>query len=242
MKADVVSIDNGVTDPSLTLQTKTAMPEISFGYQPSKMFSIRGDLHSLDNGASYTAITPHTQVGGHLVGRVQFKPKLSFEDDMNLSNSKFLDTNYHNNIHSNAATLSYTLNERFSIFGGFSYLSYFAQGNIVYARGTPPLNDLLRDQEIDRVWQGGVEAKPTKRFGLRLSGNYDRSTGLGAISGEPPAYGPLTFPLVTGTVYYSFPKAGRLSIDLQRTYYIEQIVPGNNFQANLLTIRWTRDF
>ena len=84
-----------------------------------------------------------------------------------------------------------------------------------------PLNDLLRDQEVDRVWQGGVEGKPTKRLGLRLSGNFDRSTGLGEISGEPPAYGPLTWPLVTGTIYYSLPKAGRLSIDLQRTYYIE---------------------
>jgi hypothetical protein len=242
MKSDVVAIENGVTDPALTLETKTAMPEISFGYQPSKIFSIRGDLHSFDNGASYTAITPHTQVAGHLVAHIQFTPKFTFEDDMNLSNSKFIDTNFHNNVHSNAATLSYSLNDRFSIFGGFSYLSYYAQGNIVYARGTPPLNDLLRDQEIDRVWQGGVEAKPTKRLGLRLSGNYDRSTGLGQISGEPPAYGPLTFPLVTGTIYYSFPKAGRLSIDLQRTYYIEQIVPGNNFQANLLTLRWTRDF
>jgi hypothetical protein len=242
MKSDVVSIDDGVTDPALTLETKTAMPEISFGYQPSKVFSIRGDLHSFDNGASYTAITPHTGVGGHLVARVQFTPKLSFEDEMNLSNTKFLGTNYQNNSHSNSATLSYALNKQFSIFGGFSYLSYYAQGNIVYARGTPPLDDFLRDQEINRVWQGGIEAKPTKSFGLRLSGNFDRSTGVGAISGEPPAYGPLTWPLVTGTVYYSFPKAGRLSIDLQRTYYSEQIVTGNNFQANLLTIRWTRDF
>ena len=242
MKSDVVSIANGVTDPALTLQTKTAMPEISFGYQPSRKFSIRGDLHSFDNGASYTAITPHTGVGGHLVVRVQLTPKLSFEDEMNLRNTKFIETNYQSNIHSNAATLSYTLNNRFSIFGGFSYSSFFAQGNIVYARGTPPFNDFLRDQELNRVWQGGVEAKPTKRLGLRLSGNFDRSTGVGAISGEPPAYGPLTWPLVTGTVYYSLPKAGRLSIDLQRTYYTEQIVTGNNFQANLLTIRWTRDF
>ncbi len=242
MKADVVSIDDGVTDPSLTLQTKTAIPEISFGYQPSKIFSIRGDVHSFDSGASYTAITPHTQVGGHLITRVHFTPKFSFEDEMNLSNSKFLDTNYHSNVHSNAATLSYSMNDRFSIFGGFSYMSCFAEGNIVYARGTAPLNDLLRDQEVDRVWQGGVEGKPTKRLGLRLSGNFDRSTGLGEISGEPPAYGPLTWPLITGTIYYSLPKAGRLSIDLQRTYYIEEIVTGNNFQANLLTIRWTRDF
>jgi len=88
----------------------------------------------------------------------------------------------------------------------------------------------------------GVEAKPSKFFGLQLTGNFDRSTGLGQISGEPPAYGPLTWPLVTGTVYVNFPKAGRLSVDMQRTYYIEQIVTANNFQANLLTIRWTRDF
>jgi hypothetical protein len=242
MKADVVSIDNGVTDAALSLQTKTAMPEISFGYQPSRKFSIRGDLHSFDNGASYTAITPHTGVGGHLVVRIQLTPKLSFEDEMNLRNTKFINTNYESNIHSNSATLSYAFNNRFSIFGGFSYMSFFAQGNIVYARGTPPLNDFLRDQELNRVWQGGVEARPTKRLGLRLTGNFDRSTGMGVISGEPPAYGPLTWPLLTGTVYYSFPKAGRLSIDLQRTYYSEQIVTGNNFQANLLAFRWTRDF
>jgi len=99
------------------------------------------------------------------------------------------------------------------------------------------------------VWSGGIDAKPTKRFDLRLSGNFDRSSGVGAISGtggavnnEPPAYGPLTWPLVTGTLSYDFPRAGRFAIDLQRTYYSEQIVTANNFSANLLTIRWTRNF
>jgi hypothetical protein len=29
---------------------------------------------------------------------------------------------------------------------------------------------------------------------------------------------------------------------LQRTYYVEQIVLGNNFGANLVTIAWTRGF
>jgi hypothetical protein len=43
-------------------------------------------------------------------------------------------------------------------------------------------------------------------------------------------------------VSYDFPRAGKLSIDLQRTYYAQQIVTVNNFSANLLTIRWTRDF
>ena len=95
---------------------------------------------------------------------------------------------------------------------------------------------------MNRVWQGGIEIKPTKRSGLRLTGNFDRSSGVGQISGEPPAYGPVTWPLVTGTGYYDFPIAGRLSVDLQRTYYSEQIVTVNNFSANILTIRWTRSF
>jgi hypothetical protein len=118
----------------------------------------------------------------------------------------------------------------------------FAQGDIVYARGPAPLNDLLRDQEINRVWQGGVEVEPTQRFAMRLTGNFDNSSGVGQIRGEPPAYGPVKWPLVTGTVSYAFPKAGRLSIDLQRTYYAEQIITANNFSGKLLTIRWSRDF
>jgi hypothetical protein len=110
------------------------------------------------------------------------------------------------------------------------------------ARGAAPLANTLRDQEVTRTWSGGIEAKPAKRIGLRLSGNFDRSSGVGAISGEPPAYGPVVFPLITGTFSYNFPVAGQLSIDLQRTYYDEQIVTVNNFSANLLTIRWTKGF
>ena len=242
LKADVENIVDGVVDTPRTLRTKTAWPEISVGYEPSKIFSIRGDIHSFTNGASYTAITPHTQVGGHLVFRLQPTDKLSLEDELNISNGKLIDTNFQNNVHSNAATLSYSFSDRFSIFGGFSYESYYAQGDIQYQRGTLPLTNFLQDQEADRVWQGGVEAKPIKQIGLRLSGNYDRTTGLGLISGEPPAYGPLRWPLVTGTVYFDFPKAGRLSVDLERSYYIEQLVTANNFSANLLMIRWTRSF
>ena len=33
-----------------------------------------------------------------------------------------------------------------------------------------------------------------------------------------------------------------LSLDLQRTYYIEEILRGDNFNANVLAIRWTKDF
>jgi hypothetical protein len=242
LKADVESLEDGVADPATSLRTKTVWPEISFGYQPSKIFSVRGDVHTFNNGSSYTAITPHTEVAGHLIFRLQPTAKVSIQDDLKLANNKLIDASFQNNFRANTVTLSYALNDRFSFFGGFTYDSIFAAGNILYARGTAPLSDFLRDQEVDRVVQAGVEAKPNKHFGLRLTGNYDRSTGVGELSGEPPAYGPLTWPLVTGTVYFDFPKAGRLSLDLQRTYYIEQIVTANNFQANLLTIRWTRNF
>lgn len=241
-RADVESLTNGVATPSLSLRTNTARPEISVGFEPSKLFSVRGDYHNTDNGSSYTAISPHTQQAGHIVARIHPLEKLSIEDELSIANNRLLASNFQNNIRSNAITVSYALGERFSIFGGFSYDSYYAQGNIQYVRGTAPLSDFLRDQELNRVWSGGVDAKPTKRFGLRLSGNFDRSSGVGALSGEPPAYGPLVWPLVTGTVYYDLPIVGQFAVDLQRTYYIEQIVAANNFSANLLTIRWTRAF
>jgi hypothetical protein len=253
MKSDVESLTNGVVDPEITLRTKTVRPGISFGYEPSKKVSLRGDFHATDNGASYTAITPHTGQALRFVARYHPTEKLTVEDEVSIANNKLLTTNFVNNVRANAITVSYSMGERLSVFGSFSYDSYYAQGNIDYARGTAPLTDVLRDQELNRVWSGGIEAKPTKRAGLRLSGNFDRSSGVGAITGvptatspatynEPPAYGPVTWPLVTGTAYYDLPKAGRLAVDLQRTYYSEQIVTVNNFSANLLTIRWTKGF
>ena len=242
MKYDVASFSAGVEDPVLSRTIKTVAPEISFGYEPSRMISFRGDLHSFNNGLSYTAITPRSEVGGHAV--VQFHPiaKFSIDNELNVSNGRLLETDYRNVVRFNSTTASYALNERFSIFAGFSYESIYSQGAILYVRGVAPLDNFLRDQEMNRVWQGGVDIKPVRRFSARLSGNFDRSSFVGQISGEPPAYGPVTWPLVTGTVAYDFPKAGRLSLDLQRTYYLQQIVTANNFSANLLTIRWTRGF
>jgi hypothetical protein len=52
----------------------------------------------------------------------------------------------------------------------------------------------------------------------------------------------MKWPLATVTVYGDIPRAGRLWIDLQRTYYVEELVPVNNFSANLLTLRFTRNF
>jgi hypothetical protein len=253
MKSDVEWVENAAVDPATTLRTKTVRPGISFGYEPSKKVNVRGDFHTTDNGASYTAITPHTQQTFRLVAQVRPMKNLSISNTSTLSNGKLLAANFINNLHTDSVTANYSLGDRFSIFGMFSYESYYAQGNVNYARGTAPLTDFLRDQEINRVTSGGIEGKPSSRSGIRISGNFDRSSGVGAITGvpaartpstynEPPAYGPVTWPLITGTAYYDLPRAGRLAVDLQRTYYSEQIVTVNNFSANLLTIRWTKGF
>src|SRR6185295_8879901 len=151
-------------------------------------------------------------------------------------------TAFRNSIRSNATTLTYAWNDRLSLFGGFGYDSFLATASITFLRGTAPLNATWRDQTVNRVWQAGIDARPVKRVSLRLSGNYDRTTGVGEISGEPPVSGPIRWPMVTGTAGFDFGKPGRLSLDLQRTYYIEEIQTGDSFSANVLAIRWTKDF
>ncbi len=242
LKRDTVGLVDGEVDDVHTRRVKTAWPLASVFYQPSKIFGVRADFQSITNGASYTRISPHTDRGGRFVFRFRPTEKFSVEDNLIVRDRKLLDTDFHNTFRSNAATISYALNDRFSVFGGFSYDSFFATASVTFIRGVPPLTTTWRDQTVNRVWQAGVAAKPLRNLGFNLSGNFVRSTGAGEISGEPPYFGPLTWPLATGTIYYEFPRLGRLSIDLQRTYYLEEIVRGNDFRANLLTIRWTRDF
>ena len=242
LEANVETIEDGDIDDARTLRTKTVAPILSVFYQPFKRFTLRGDIHSFTNGASYTAIAPHTDVTEHVVGSLHITDRLALDDEVNIVNQKLLDTNFHGKIRQNSTVLTFALNDRYSVFAGFTYDDEFVSGDIVYVRGTTPLVNSLRDQALNRVWQAGLEAKPLRYLGFRFSGNFDRTTGLGAETGQKPAYGPVTWPLATGTVYVDFPKAGRLSLDLQRTYYIQQILTGNNFSANLLAIRWTRNF
>jgi len=242
MKRDIEVLEDGEVDDVRTKRLKTVWPTLSVYFQPSKMFSVRGDLQSATSGASYTRISPHTDVGSRFVFRFRPTARISVEDNLILRTRKFQDTDFRSNFRSNALAISYALDDRFSVFGGFSYDSFFATASVTFLRGTPPLTTTWRDQTVNRVWQAGVAANPLRRLGINLSGNFVRSTGAGEITGEPPYFGPMTWPLATGTVYYDFPKIGRLSIDLQRTYYLEEIVRGNDFQAKLLTIRWTRDF
>ena len=242
LNSDIESLENGVIDPVRTSRINTVRPEIGISYKPASNLRLSGDFRSATIGASYTAISPHRWTRGRAMVHYQPLPQLSIENSLNISDSSLDDSNYQSNVRSNSTTVSYALNERTSMFAGFTYDSFYAAGNIQFARGPAPLAGMLRDTAINRVWQGGLEIQPVAWAGVRVSGNYDRTTGEGQVNGEPPAYGPLKWPMATGTVYFILPRAGKISIDLQRTYYTEELVPVNNYSANLLTLRWTRSF
>jgi hypothetical protein len=258
MKEDVVGLvlnEAGEleADDVHTRRIKTAWPTLSVYYKPSRMFSVRGDIQDIVTGTSYTRITPHTDVGSRIVFRFQPSDKLSVEDNLTVRNRKLSSAEFQNNIRSNGITVTYAFTDRISAFGGFSYDTYLAKGYTEFIRGsgcgnpdgTPPgvpcRYDLL-DSYINRIWQGGLAVRAPKYVGANVSGNFVRTTGVSLISGEPPISGPRTFPMITGTLWAEYPRIGRLSIDLQRTYYIERLVTADNFQANVVMVRWTTDF
>jgi len=243
-KSDVEALEDGVADPARTLRNHAVSPILSAFYRPSKWFDVRGNIQTFNNGASYTSLTPHTNTTGRVVGNLHLSKKFTLSDEVYIVNQKLLAVDYQGKVQTNSTMLTYTVNPKYSLFAGFTYDNEFASGIIAWQRGvpTPGTTDTLRDQALNRVWQAGFDAQPCKYFGIRFTGNFDRTTGLGQEGGISPVYGPLTWPLGTGSVYFNFPKAGTLSVDLQRTYYIQQIIPVNNFSANILMIRWTRDF
>jgi hypothetical protein len=242
MKRDVTVLGDGVADPVASKRSKIASPILTVYYSPSRQFTVRGDIQSSTNGTPYTRISPRKDFNVRSIVRYQPRDNFSIDNNLRLRTAEYTTTDYRNSIRSNATTITYRLSDRLALLGGFTYDSFLATASITFLRGVAPLSAIWRDQTVNRVWQAGIEAKPVKKLTFNLSGNYVRTTGAGEISGEPPTFGPLRWPLVTGTVSYDLARAGRLSIDLQRTYYIEQIMRGDNFSANLLNIRWTREF
>ncbi len=243
-QSDVEMREDGVIDDARSLKNHAVSPSISAFYRPFKRFDIRGELRTYNNGASYTALTAHTNTTGRVVGNLHLTDKLTLSDELYMVDQKLLATDYRAKVHSNSVMLTYTINPKYSLFGGLTYDNELATGIIAWQRGVPTAGTAyaLRDQALNRIWQAGLAAEPVKYFGIRFTGNFVRTTGLGEEAGISPVYGPLTWPLGTGTVYFNIPRTGRLSVDLQRTYYIQEIITGNNFGANMLTVRFTRDF
>jgi opacity protein-like surface antigen len=242
MKRDVTVLDEQVADPLRSKRSQFTAPILSVFYAPSDRLTVRGNIQSITNDTPYTRISPRTDVAGRWVVRHRMGDRVTIENSAILRTGKYSATSYRNSLRTNATTISVAFNDRLALFGGFGYDSFLATASVTFLRGTAPLSAVWRDQTINRVWQAGIDARPTPKLSLRLSGNYDRTTGVGEISGEPPTQGPLRFPLMTGTLGYDFGKPGRFHLDLQRAYYIEEIMRGDNFNANVLSIRWTKDF
>ena len=242
MKRDVTTLNDGITEPQATKRSKIASPILTAYYSPSRRLMLRGDIQSSTNGSPYTRISPRKDFNVRWIARYQPTERISIENNLRVRTSEFSTTDFRSAIRSNSTHVSYRFNDRLSLLGGFTYDSFLATNSVTFIRGVAPLSATWRDQTVDRVWQAGVEARPTRRVTLNLSGNYIRTTGISEISGELPTAGPVRWPLVTGTASYDFPRVGRLSLDLQRTYYIEELLKGDNFGANLLTIRWTTEF
>ncbi len=243
LKNDIEFSGDGKIDPLVTRRIKTVWPTLSMNFKPSQAFSIRAEVDELSNGSSYTQLTPHTNVGSRVTARYRPIEKLWIEDIATTRDSKLTIVDFHSRVRSNSTTATYDLNERFSTFVGFSYDSFWAKSTISFLPGLSLYKDVtLTDQSVDRLWQAGFRAVPVKNVTVSFAGNYVRVNGQGIVLGSTPLYGPMTFPYASGSLTYDAKKAGKLTVQLQRTYYIEQIVPGNNFGAKILLISWTRSF
>jgi hypothetical protein len=243
LKSDIEFFDEGVSDPLQSKRMKSVWPTLSLYYAPSKKFSIRADVDEINNGTPYTRLSPHTDVGSRFVARYHPFDKVWLDNTTTIRDSKQLDASFESTVRTNATTATWDFSDRLSGFGGFSYDSFFASGTVDFLRGPAPLTNLtLLDQTVDRVWQGGLRAVPVRRLTFEFSGNYVRVTGLGQVQGEAPLYGPMKFPYAAGSLSYDVPQVGKLIVQLQRAYYSEQIVPGNNFSSNILLIAWKRSF
>ncbi len=241
LQNDVRMTEDGIVNEDRTKTIKTFWPTVSVYYKPSKIVSVRADLDEINRDVSYTRTTPHTDVGSRVLIRIQPTDAISIEETLNVRNQKLDATDYRNRVRSNALMARYQFSDAFSLYGGFSYDDLHATGTASFIRGSAPLDVTLDDRETDHVWQGGASAR-IAGFGFDLAGNYVKTTGAGTISGEDPRYGPLTSPYVTGTVYYEFPEAGRLSVDIQHVRYTEELLTADNFSARMVMVRWTRGF
>jgi hypothetical protein len=243
LKNDIESTVNGAIDLLETKRIKTVWPTLSLNYKPNSVISFRADVDEVNNGSSYTQLMPHTDVRTRAVARIRPMEKFWIEDTFTTQDSKLDTIDFHTRVRANSTTATYEISEKVSGFVGFSYDSFWAQSDVNFLQGLSPYAVVsLTDQNVDRLWQGGINAGPVKHFSLSLAGNYVRVNGQGIVLGSTPLYGPMTFPYASGSLAYDAKKAGKLAIQLQRTYYVEQIVPGNNFGAKVFLISWTRSF
>ncbi len=239
----VLMREDGVTNAGASNRERAVWPELFVGYRPGPQFSARGTYQTSYVESPYTRMSPAERAIGRVIVHIAPTSALAIEASASRTDAEQRDAHFLSHTRAAAVTVSYALDQRVSLTGGFDYQSFLGIGSVTFVRGTAPIANLaMHDREIDRVWQFGASVQPVKTLGATVTGNYDRTTGLDQIFGEPALYGPASLFYMTGTVYVEVPRAGRISVDLQRTRSTQQILSTNDFRANLLTVRFTRGF
>ena len=101
---------------------------------------------------------------------------------------------------------------------------------------------LSTDQTIDRTYSLGLKITPQNNLTLAFSGQFLRSTGLGALTGESSNYGPLTWPAWSAEIGYNTKNVGRVVLGWQHSYYYEDLYRVCDYSANAFTLRFDRTF
>jgi len=240
---NIEMLDDGVINAASSHDDSTVQPELSIAYRPRRWLSARATWRNASNDTPYTRMSPADRTDTHLIATVQPMEALTLTASGDFLDAKQTATGFENRIRGGSIHASYTFNDRLTGFGSYDYRSLLATGTVTFARGTGPLEDLpMQDDELNHIWQGGVTARLTQRLEVTATGNYDRTTGLDMISGEPPLYGPDSFAYGTISGSYDVPVVGRVSVDWQRAHYFQEILPMNDFRSTMVIIRLTRGF
>ena len=234
---------DGVLDSGTSQKNHTVWPEIVAAYRPNAEFSARGSYSVANSDTSYTRLSPVDRSIGHLVIRYEPVERFAVEATADKTDAELPAAAFVSHTRLASLQASYKIDDRLTAVGGIDYQSFLGLGNVSFLRGEAPLaEDELRDRERDRIWSVGAVVDVTQRLDITASANFLRATGTDAIAGEPPLYGPLTFPYGTAAVSYSIPRAGKVTAEFSRSRFEQEILSLNDFRAMLFTIRFSRDF
>jgi hypothetical protein len=234
---------DGVIDSGTTQTNHTVWPEITAAYRPTSQLSARGSYGEANSDTSYTRLSPVDRSIGHIVVRYEPTEQLAVEASADKTDAELAAAGFVSHTRFGSLQASYKLGDRLTAVGGIDYQSFLGLGNVSFLRGVAPLaEDEMRDRERDRIWSVGAVVNATKRLAITATGNFLRTTGPDSIAGEPPLYGSLSFPYGTGSVSYDIPRAGKVSLELSRSRFEQEILSLNDFRAMLFTIRFAREF
>ncbi|HWP85938.1 MAG TPA: hypothetical protein VNN17_12145 [Terriglobia bacterium] len=226
-----------------TGRTWTYTPVVRVSWKPLARLSVRGSFEHTTVVDPYTRLVPENSLGSSIQVQYAFSDSWRLDNVWSFRNRETESLAYKIHSRRNSTTLSYRPESLVGFYGGFTYDSFWSENSVRYLTGAPPLSGLLStDQTIDRTLFWGLKVNPARSLLLDLSGQFIRATGLGAFTGEPSDFGPLTWAAWDSQIAYDFPRLGRMAFGWQRSYYLEDLRRSTDYGANTFTLRIDRRF